>query len=113
MAGFKWGNWNYPPWGRGVYTLPYRAYQEGSCADYQALDLRLMTDEDLRENVIWAIYANPEIPKEEKDKIEVKAKNKTVVLSGKVKNRKNKIRAFVSALQTPGARSVKNNIKVA
>lgn len=112
MAGFKWGSWDYHRRGRGTYRLPFQTYWEGSCADYQALDLRLMTDEDLRENVIWSIYANPQIPKKDKDNIIVNVKNKSAILSGEVKNRRNRIRAFLSASQTPGVKKVKNDIKV-
>lgn len=117
MRGFQWGYWNYPggnwvypPNRINLYPLPFNSYFEGTCASYSALDLRLLDDEELRENVITNIYDDLAIPRSEKENIIVEVKERIVILSGTARDRRTKIRVYADAFQTPGVLDVKNKI---
>lgn len=119
MRGFHWGYWNqpgghwiYPPNRGNIFYLPYQAYPQGTCATFGALDLTLVEDEDLRENVIASIFADPRIPKNDKEQIQVIAQDRLVTLKGTVQNRQSKALAYFDAFATPGVEDVKNSIQL-
>lgn len=119
MIGYRWGYWSYPtpPWiypssPVNLYGQPFNTYREGTCGTYSALDLRLLDDEELRENIITSLYDDPQIPRLDKEKITVEVQNKVARLSGTVRYRQSKIGAYLNALQVPGVIDVRNEIKL-
>lgn len=113
MVGYQWGYWNYPYYYGELYFLPYRFFPQGTCANFGALDLTLLDDEELTENVIYSIYADPRIAKIDKDSIKVESVDFCITLSGAVKDKTSKFFAYTNALRTPGVKDVDiRNLKV-
>ncbi len=119
MIGFQWGYWDHPlpswfyPKSRTIlFPLPFDTYSEGTCTNYDVLDLKLLDDEDLRENVMVNLYDDPAIPRSDKKSISVSVEDKIVRLSGQVRYRQSKVLAYADALQTPGVAEVKNEIEI-
>jgi len=120
MRGFQWGywetpggNWVWPPNRGDLFYLAYAPWPQGTCASFAELDQRLLTNEDLVENVYATIYADPRIPKKDKEQLQVNAQNQRVTLRGIVKNRRSKVFAYTDAFQTPGVADVENQIVIA
>ncbi len=119
MIGYQWGwweqpggSWVYPRSRVNLFPLPFDAYSEGTCANYRALDQKLLDDEELRENVLTNLYDDLAIPKSDRLKIEVAVKNGIAYLGGEVRHRQTKVQAYTDALQTQGITDVKNQIKL-
>lgn len=119
MRGFRWGYWAYPkgPWAYpppvvDLYSFPFDSYPQGTCANFSILDLRLLDDEELRQNVAVTIYDDPRIPRRDKEKIQVEVKERVATLTGEVHFKGSKVQAYLDALDTPGIADVRNNIKI-
>jgi hypothetical protein len=112
MLGYQWGYWTYPYYYGNLHHLPYRFFNQGTCANFGILDLKLLDDEELTENVIYSIYADPRIPKTDKDNIKVESRMFKISLSGEVKRRSSKFFAYTDTLQTPGVRDINNEIRI-
>lgn len=119
MIGYRWGYWNYPtpswrwpPSPVDRYPQPFNSYSEGTCENFSVLDKRLNDDEDLRGNIVAALYDNPQIPRPDKEAISVEVRDKIARLSGRVRFRQSKLQAYLDALGTEGIADVRNEIKL-
>lgn len=97
---------------RGHHHHFFPAYPFYDFYDYLHRPDLGMDDEDIRENVLSNIAADPFIPEDDKENIDAAVVDGFVTLMGKVRRRHSKFAAFGDAFWSAGVIDVTNNIEV-